>query len=98
MIAATQPTVVSSTASATYGNWWVVSINIDAGNAANVQALVSMRKCFPNPDGSPNYSPVDPVVQFVVPQLLQDPDPTVQTAVSTLLSAVAIKAAALNLL
>ena len=90
VISASKPTVIPAQPPITFDRWWVRSLIVDAGDPTNVSATFRLQKYSVADDGSLIFSTVDPVINIPMTDVLNSPDPNVQQAVTSILTAVLV--------
>lgn len=98
LIPASNPTSTAPLPSVVYDHWWIQSVRVDASDPTNVYADVKLVQVYFDPNGNAITGPDAHQVFFSISQIMQDPDPTVQNAITGLIQAVVSKASALNLI
>lgn len=98
LIPASVPSSTAPVPPVVYDHWWIQSVNVNATDPSNVYADVLLVQVYFDANGVPVTGPDAPQRFFSIAQIMQDPDPTVQTAIGALIQAVVAKASSLNLI
>jgi len=98
LIPASSPTSTAPVPAVVYDHWWIQSVMVNANDPSNVYADVKLVQVYFDDQNNAVTGPDARQVIFSIAQIMQDPDPTVQTAIGALIQAVVAKASSLNLI